>query len=178
MKFFKLLMLCVLCLLCACTPGYNSMETTNIYSQNKTLQDLSTIIYSNDELVEISQYNGTFYELNSRYPTQCVRNTNDNYRVSYLGVNEIAILTFDNTGKKIYGKVHSVSMSKSDFCDLTNGDTLEDVLELDPNGDYMFLFTGRNDVPRCSYHYTNDGYMLTILYDFDNIIIDIKCELV
>ncbi len=68
--------------------------------------------------------------------------------------------------------------SKSDFNLLSIGQQLADVKMLDPKGDYIFLYTGRADIPRVSTHYTSDGYLITITYDDNNIISKIDFELI
>ena len=50
------------------------------------------------------------------------------------------------------------------------GRHLSDVQTIDPEGEYLFLYTGRNDVPKVSTHYTTDGFVITITYDKNNVI--------
>ncbi len=56
---------------------------------------------------------------------------------------------------------------RSAFVSLEPGTSVASVTELDPLGEYTFLYTGRNDVPRVSHHYTTDGYHVAIWYDED-----------
>ena len=51
---------------------------------------------------------------------------------------------------------------------------LSDMLKFDPEGQYLFLFAGRNDLPRVSQHFTSDGYYLVIKYDHDGKIDEMK----
>ncbi len=55
---------------------------------------------------------------------------------------------------------------------------LEEVRAIDPDGEYLFLYTGRNDVPKVSSHYTKDGYLITIEYDESNAVVSVEQELV
>ena len=85
---------------------------------------------------------------------------------------------FDDSGTKLLGNIYSVQLSKSDFDGLTKGQSIEEVKTIDPNGEYLFLYTGRNDTPKVSSHYTKDGYLITIEYDDFNTIISINEELI
>lgn len=79
---------------------------------------------------------------------------------------------------KILGSIYNCRKIKSDFGELKKGQTLENVQKIDPQGEYLFLYTGRNDTPKISSHYTKDGYLITIQYDDSGTIIDIAEELI
>ena len=100
------------------------------------------------------------------------------YRVSYLGDERIAVLLFDSSGNKILGNTYRTQLLKSDFNGLAKGQSLDAVRAIDPNGEYLFLYTGRNDTPKESLHYTKDGYLITIQYDASCSIISINEELI
>ena len=153
------------------------METSSL---NKTLIDLATKTYDDSELLEVTQFSGSIKELGFQYPIECLREDGGLYRVSYLGSeNEhIAVLWFDNSGNKVLWRIHGTRLINSDFEELSKGDVLEDVRDIDPNGEYLFLYTGRNDTPRISYHYTKDGYLIAIEYDVSNSIININKTLI
>ena len=53
-----------------------------------------------------------------------------------------------------------------------------DVRGFDSCGDYFFLYSGRNDLERISYHYSKDGYLISIKYDTDNTILSVTEELI
>ena len=167
----------ILCLLCSCSKGENNSEI-KISSSNIGLSDLATKKYSDSELKDISQFNGTIYELNDKYSIECVRKSDYGYRVSYLGDFCIAVILFDSDGNKILGNVYDTLCSKSDLSVLTENQTLENVQKIDPNGEYLFLYSGRNDTPKTSSHYTKDGYLITIEYDNENKISNIHEELI
>ena len=97
--------------------------------------------------------------------------------MAYLGDGRIAVLLFDNYGNKLFGNIYNLQLLKSDFDSLAEGQSLEKVREIDPDGEYLFLCTGRNDTPKVSSHYTKDGYLITIEYDASNNIIIINEEL-
>jgi hypothetical protein len=147
-------------------------------SLDKTLMDLASKTYSSDQLSRIVQFQGTIDELDARYPIECARNIDHAYRVSYLGGSGIAIMIFDHDGNRVSGKVCRPVLKKSDFSSLMIGQTLDDVQGIDPNGEYPFLNTGRNDIPKISTHYTKDGYLFTVRYDATNVVSSIKEELI
>ena len=167
----------MLFLICSCTKGGNDL-TIEIAPSNKTLVDLASKIYNETELSELMKFNGSLNELNIKYPIECLRKDNGMYRVSYLGDGRIAILLFDDSGNKVFANTYSSQLLKSDFDEMVKGRSLEDVMAIDPNGEYLFLYTGRNDTPKVSSHYTIDGYLITIEYDASNVIVSINEELI
>lgn len=175
MRFVKnfLLIIMLLYLLCSCSERGNRMECY-ISSSDKTLIDLASTTYSDSQLTRIVSYSGSINELNDMFPIECLREVEDTYRVSYLGEQRVAVIVFDKDGNRILGNTHSAMQSKSDFNKLRNGQSIEDVKAIDPEGEYLFLYTGRDDTPRVSTHYTTDGYLITIEYDDSNKIINIK----
>ena len=141
---------------------------------DKSLIDLASKVYSESQLRQIVDFSGSIHALNAQYPIECLREEQGFYRVSYLGSEQVAVLFFDGSGNKLIGNIHSIVRSKTDFDSLAEGELLEKVCEIDPNGDYLFLYTGRNDVPRVSYHYTTDGHLISITYNNLNAIIGIS----
>ncbi len=150
----------------------------NISTSDKNLIELVSRIYDESQLNDISQFNGDINQLNDIYPIECLRKVGEYYRASYLGNYSVAIIIFDNSGKKLKGNIFSIQCLKSDFDELEKGKSLHEVKNIDPKGEYLFLYTGRNDTPRKSSHYTKDGYLITIEYDTSNNILSISEELI
>ena len=149
-----------------------------ISPSDKSLIDLVSKTYDDMQLLEIAQFNGSINELSIQFPIECLRCHNGKYRVSYLGIEKVAILVFDDSGNKILGNIYNTVKLKSDFGGWIKGQSLEDIQKIDPHGEYLFLYTGRNDTPKMSSHYTKDGYLITIQYDDSGTIIDIVEELI
>lgn len=149
-----------------------------ISPQDKSLVDLASTIYDESQLLEITTFNGSMNELNNSHTIECLRENNDKYRVSYLGDGKIAVLIFDDSGNMLLGNIYSTQLFKNDFDRLVKGQSLDEVRAVDPNGEYLFLYTGRNDTPKVSSHYTKDGYLITIEYDASNVIMSINKELI
>jgi len=164
--------------LCSCSEGGVNLKMLKISPAHESVISLSTKIYGNSELLEIEAFDGSMYELNSKYPIECMRGLENTYRVSFLGNESVVILLFDNAGNRIMGNIYDTQNYKSDFLELEKGQLLNNVMEIDPNGEYLFLYTGRNDYPRISSHYTKDGYLITIEYDENNLIKNINEELI
>lgn len=176
-KSFALISIISLFLLYSCAKKGSNLKT-EISPPDRSLIDLASQIYDEPQLSELAKFNGLIDELNAQYPIECLREDNGTYRASYLGDGSIAVLLFDDTGNSLLGKIYRTHLLKSDFDRLVKGQTLEEVKIIDPNGEYLFLYTGRNDTPKISTHYTKDGYLITIEYDVSNIIISINEELI
>ncbi len=149
-----------------------------ISPSDKSLVDSASQIYDEPQLMELAKFNGSMNELNTKHPIECLREDNGMYRASYLGDGSIAVLLFYYSGNRILGNIYSTQLLKSDFDRLVKGQLLDEVRAIDPNGEYLFLYTGRNDTPKVSSHYTKDGYLITIEYDALNTIISINEELI
>lgn len=177
-KFFSLTAVAVLLfLICSCAKGGDKVKI-EISPTGKKLTDLSSRIYDELQLLELANFNGSMDELNSKYPIECLRKDDGMYRASYLGDGSIAVVLFDNAGNRLLGNIYSTQLLKSDFDGLVKGHLLGEVRVIDPDGEYLFLYTGRKDTPKVSSHYTKDGYLITFEYDDKNTIISVREELI
>ena len=174
-KYFFLTVM--LLMICSCTKGGSDLNI-EISPPDKSLVDLASKTYDETELLELMKFDGLLNELNVKYPIECLREDNGMYRVSYLGDESVVIFLFDGSGNKLFGRTYSTQLLKSDFDKLLKGQSLDEVRAIDPNGEYLFLYTGRNDTPKESLHYTKDGYLITIQYDASCSIISINEELI
>ena len=166
-----------LSLLCSCTEGGRNMNF-KMSPPEKSLVDLASTTYDQKQISEIAMFSGSLYALNRQYPIECIRKCDGLYRVSYLGDGIIAVLLFDRTGNSLYGSTYSTKLFASDFDGFVRGQSLDEVRAFDPDGEYLFLYTGRIDTPRVSSHYTKDGFLVTIEYNAVNEIISINKELI
>ncbi len=167
----------LLVLLSACTHGGNNLDI-RLSDPDTNITDLISETYNENQLADIVGFSGTINELDTRYTIECVRKIENGYRVAYCGEFSIGIIIFNNNGKRILGNIYSATQSKSSFNVLSVGQSLENAKIIDPKGDYIFLYTGRNDTPKISTHYTNDGYIIKITYDDKNLITNIETELI
>ncbi len=177
-RYYILIFIIVMLLvICSCTKGGSDLNI-EISPPDKSLVDLASKIYDETEVLELMKFNGSLNELNIKYPIECLREDNGMYRVSYLGDESVVIFLFDGSGNRLFGSTHSTRLLKSDFDKLVKGQSLDDVRAIDPNGEYLFLYTGRNDTPKVSSHYTKDGYLITIEYDISNVITSMNEKLI
>ena len=177
-KYSFIILSLLLVLLCSCAKGENDLKI-EISSSNKSLIDLASKTYDESTLLKLVNFDGTINELNAQYPIECLRQYDGIYRASYLGDDCVAIFIFnDITSNEYFSKVYHLQLLKSNFDELVIGQTLDEVIEIDPNGEYLFLYSGRNDTPQVSTHYTKDGYLITIEYDTSNTIISINEDLI
>lgn len=177
-KSFVLISITILLfLLCSCAKGGSDLKI-EISPSDKSLIDLASKVYDESQLLELAKFNGSIDELNAQYPIECLREDNGTYRASYLGNGSIVVLLFDNYGNRYWGNIYNTNLLKADFEGLAKGQLLEEVRKIDPNGEFLFLYTGRNDIPKVSSHYTKDGYLITIEYDTSNNIISINEKLI
>lgn len=152
--------------------------TIAVSPSDKSLIDLASGTYDETQLLELVGLQGSMDEIHAKYPMECVRKISDTYRAAYLGDGSIAVLLFDASGDRLTGKIYSTRLLKTDFDNVKQGIQLEEVRAIDPDGEYLFLYTGRNDVPKVSSHYTKDGYLITIEYDESNAVVSVEQELV
>lgn len=168
-------MLLIILLFESCEQGKFSLKVS---ANDKTIADLSSKRYSDSELANIAEFDGSVDELDDKYPIECVRSYYKGYRVSYLGDGNVAALVFDSHGDKQWGRVHKTRLSKADFGAIKNGEAVADVMALDPDGEFLFLYTGSDDAPRVSSHYTTDGYLISVWYDDSYKVEKVEHELI
>ena len=175
-KYISIIIL-LFCFLCSCAKGGSNLGIKTS-SPDKTLAELSSKTYDESQLSEIIKCTGSINELDAQYPIECLRKTEGTYRAAFLGDGRIAVILFDESGNRILGNIYSALQKKSDFSCLAKGQSLEDVKKVDPNGEYLFRYSGRDDTPKVSTHYTKDGYLIVIQYDSSDIIVNIAEELI
>ena len=145
--------------------------------ENITMTKMITKTYSDTEIEEIVKFEGSLKKLNSAYEIEYIRDNNGiGYKIYYWGESVVGFIGYDYFGKNPTATTFSISSSKSEFDALIIGvDTLDSVREIDPEGNYIFLYTGVR-IPSVSGHFTSDGYDIDISYDDNNVItgIDVK----
>lgn len=147
---------------------------------DQNVMELLTHVYSDDELTEISQFKGTLTELGQKYPIECLREVGSGsmlYAV-YRSESNVTLLYFDRNGN-LLGRADRGHMAHSseEFKALRVGDTLDDVMAFDPDGSYLWLYTGIQPPP-VSMHYTTDGCIISIEYDNENVITKIEIRMI
>lgn len=148
-----------------------------VSDENVNILDVVTTKYDDATLDEIVSFTGTMNQLNEKYAVEFCKIYGDFNRVAYLGDGRICFICFDKDGAEQFSSCYSFTNTNSYYDDLKIGDSLDDVMKMDPDADYLFLYSGVG-APRVSCHYTIDGYVVSISYDSNNIITDITIELI
>lgn len=187
MKKFKIifLLLAILCFLCSCGKKENEpFDIGKCVSPNININRMFLKKYSQDEIEKLYDFmfhfEGTIEELNEEYPIKCVRkyDSANCYRISYLGEKSIGQVWYYADTEEFHAWWYNYSCPKRNFKKFKVGTPLDEVMETDPDGCYLFLYTGMTDAPKTSQHYTKDGYLITIDYDKDYKITKINEELI
>lgn len=154
-----------------------------VLDETKNIIDVINKTYSNKDMFnEINTKKYTLDELNKIYPIEFAKKNiiagDLHFNVAYITSSGYIILYYDESGNYIYGKDIITEKLLKDFDVLNIGDSINDVENIDENGDFLFLYTGYSGVPKISQHYTIDGYMVTIHYNSSNVITKIENRLI
>lgn len=124
--------------------------------------------YTDEELDEIqaafqrSQYNRE--DTVASYDPLFLDNGAQNV-AGFFGRTKLLLCYFDADGALLGAQENEYSVQSAEFDAIAVGNSLQDVIAVDPNGSYLFLHTGRNDLPHTSTHYTPDRQEIVITYD-------------
>lgn len=88
------------CILTSCSNRGNNVKA-QVSDNNKTFSMLASKKYDNTELETIIQFQGNMEKLGELYPLECVRKVGDDYRISFLGDDRVAIIICDKHGEKL-----------------------------------------------------------------------------
>lgn len=88
----------------------------------------------------------------------------------FFGETKLLICYFDADGALLGTQENGYSVQSAEFDAIAVGNSLQDVIALDPNGSYLFPHTGRNDLPHTSTHYTPDRQEIVITYDVNDAV--------
>ena len=133
--------------------------------------------YSDEQLDLISQKSfsqkQTMDDLENICDVQYVEKDSPEKLAVVTGDSQVLVIHYDEYGNMQSQKMCAISPSSEEFEALSAEDSVNSVMNIDPQADYGFLFTGRNDAPKLSYHITEDGYCIEVSYDSNNNITDI-----
>ena len=146
--------------------------------KGKNVTEITATVYSDNELDQICNFKGNLAQYSRTYLIECIREEDAGKRAVYRGDSGFAIIYFNQDGEKLLGEVVHSSLFLQNFTQFKEGDSLESVRNLDPDGKYTFLETGKNDTPKTSIHYTKDGFLILIHYNQENKIVKIETTLI
>lgn len=166
-RLFAAVMAAVLVIFCSCGETFDI--SVLVSDENANINELITRTYSSEQLKEMIIFTN-LEQMNEEYPVECLRKIDSSYQAIFKGDKTIMLIDFDESGLRMGSESHKVLANSEGFDELAIGDTIRNVRELDPAGDYLFLYTGDNSLPRESIHYIESGYVFTITYDNGNVI--------
>lgn len=172
MKFIKLFLIFISAMFLFACKGGDTVE--HLSDPEINITELITIRYSNEQLEKIKAFDGNIDELNVKYPIQCLRKIDDNYNVLFLSEDKILLVVYNEDGVRLFCYIYNLSKEAAAFEYINIGDPIEKVQKIDPFGEFLFLYAGRNDIPHNSTHYTNDGFFIQISYDENNVVTSIE----
>lgn len=136
------------------------------------------IVYTNEQLEAIIAYEGTKTDFLELYPTPYMAEYADFSQLVYYSDTSVADIHFGRDGerKKYWFELANISVPKNNFSVIKIGDSLFDVIEIDPKGDYNVTSLYGSGSAQLSKHFTSDRYMIWIYYDQSNLINKVYIE--
>ncbi len=121
-----------------------------------------SLMYDEKEIAELKETNYDYDEMIKKFKPSFTIFFKTK-KIGYCSKEKILIIDYDSNGEKIASNLFKISVPYVNFKRIKQGDNIKKIMEIDPNGDYLLLYTG----VRINYsqHYTEDGYYIIILYD-------------
>ena len=129
-------------------------------------------------------YGKTLSEVNDKYEIECLRKVDDIYYAIFNTIDDCTLyLLFSNDHgfdehaddyvvvSYLFLKEPCYSYSFSSL--VVNESSIDDVKKIDPLAQYI-IGTGRTDFNDCSFHYTMDGFAITIKYNESQLVESIE----
>lgn len=135
---------------------------------------------SYDALFELLKAEPTLEELNVSISLEFVRKLDTSYRAvmkTDQGWHQV-FFNQDGTFAESVKMGELKSVLKDDLLKIPFGMPVKQVQEIDPDGNYNFMFSSWSGYPKRSYHYTSDGYVFSIYYNDAFEVIDISFSLI
>lgn len=172
---FLVLVIAVSCLLGGCQVKV--MEPT-VSDAEFVYEYEGDILYTEEQLDEIDVFEGTKRQFFEKYPTPYVTEyDNGESRFLYYSETSVQAIYFDSKEERdmVYNDRFGISVPKEQLEQVKVGDSMDYVMELDPNGFYPFSGeypTGNHH----SGHYTSDKHIVWIYYTSDYNVERIEIE--
>ncbi len=152
-------------------------ETWNRFSNDSQSNQAEFLQYTDNELDDIhTDFTHSKYSLSEAvvlFDAKSPENSTKN-EIAFFGETRLLVCYYDVDGVFLGSLKKLYSIESVKFDSITVGSSLQDVIALDPNGSYLFLYTGRNDLPKVSMHYTLDKQEVVITYDENNVVQEVK----
>lgn len=167
MREFLLLLILVLCIsLCGCNyTGEHSNYVIIDESQNSLSYITSS--YNYEELHSILSAQPSIDKLQKLINIDFIKTTTLGYETLFQTDKGHILVAFSSNKQYSYRKdIHLVKdILPAVFDNIAPGTPLSKVQQIDPLGDYSFLYTGTSEAPAISNHYLESGEHYTIYYD-------------
>lgn len=161
---FLLIILTIL-FLCGCNRS-ESDTYLKIDSTQCSLQYL-TEVHNYEDVVSAVECKPTIGLLNQTIKIDCIKEQKNGYSVLLNTTEGYVLLGFDADEVYSYMKVihFSDSQLETQLNNISIGTHLSTVQNIDPKGDYTFLYTSSTQQNNVSYHYFKNGTCYQIFYD-------------
>lgn len=129
----------------------------------------STIYYTNEQLQEIADYDGTREEIMDQYDGGCFSQGAIQNILTYTNedCSSVLALFLRKSGQKEFGIIFNPLHPKATYEALEVGTSKDTIKKLDPTGGYQDnLPSGKS----YSYHFTTDGFYISIEYDNNGLL--------
>lgn len=174
-KYIHLLVLFLCTILCACSASGEVLHVVKIDESENSLQFVSPEVDS-EILFKLLSMRPSIDELNSAIPLSFIKTTETGYTTIFQTEKGMVLVSFDAQQVYSHAQILRIAqgISEKEMDNIAIGSHLEDVMLIDPDGEYLFLYTSSSDVPLISQHLLENGVQYTFFYDEEFHIISIK----
>ena len=186
-KLFTARLRCVAILvamvICLCSCNQRTPDAPDVSDPEANAFELIQHVYTDEELDEIDTQAQelTLKELHARYPVECLRYVGDEsicYICYYTSQDRILREYYDADGELLPVYNHVLTLFDDEtVAAISVGESVSQVMERIPDGDYTFLYASWSEFPKISQFYTYSGYCVTVRYDDDMKVSSIDKEL-
>lgn len=177
-KMLLIVVLFIVLYLCFYTGSKERLMKTEISDNSLNVIDLITKKYSDSDLKYMSSLDYTLKEQDKNYSIECLRKINDgDYKAIYRSEDQFLFVIFDKKGNKKFSHVVAASPNKEEFETLKNGSYILEVKKVDSTQEYNVGNISSSSSSKLTRHFTKDGFQVTIFYDKNFNISEVKYEL-
>lgn len=167
MKKVTLFAIVTIFVLCFSSCTDKKGEAMNIIKSDIPIMDLVTNEYKYSSVTSFLNKDPNVNELNSKFKNNFYKYFLDMY-YTVIKTDEGMLIVYFDTNMRLEGW-SKISFSENSTYEslksLSKNISLYDVLKLDPNGNYPFIYSGWSGYPRMSYHFFKNGTVYLIQYD-------------
>ena len=170
----------ILCLISGCRTSKEDAQTLHFVDEKENCMDIVKQSVSHKILMNAVDEKLSLKDMSKKIPLEFIREIDNNYRSIVKTEQGWVLLFFDSDGTFLriqeLGALNSTS--KDDFLEVTVGMSVYDIQEIDPKGNYNFMYASWSEYPRMSFHYTSDGYEIIVSYNSRYNVINIYTGLI